>query len=288
MTDSIAEAVNQFYEENPFPGYEVTKYRSRRDLGRLSSWYARLLDATIPYGADVADVGCGTGQLTCFLGCKGRSVTGFDFTRASLAKAEALRDRVGLDNVRFQWADVLNLDVPDASFDYVFCNGVLHHTPDPRRGFAHVVRICRPGGFVTVGLYNRYGRAALMARRRVLALMSLLDPEAEKKETEGLFTSRDQSKKQIYFADQYQHPHESTHGVGEVMKWFAEEGLTYVNSFPPVELLRKPTPMEHPFELPEAGAWRRSLPAVGLKQFAWVFTLGNAGGYFAMVGRKGS
>lgn len=286
MVTSIPEAVNQFYEENPFPGYDLEAYTSRRDLTRKATWYARLLDAHLPYDCDVADVGCGTGQLTCFLALKGRRVTGLDFTRASLARAEHLRDRLGIAGVTFRRADVLDLDVPDASFDFVFCNGVLHHTPDPRRGFGHVARICRPGGHVTVGLYNAYGRMALRARRTVVNALSRRARAVEEREIEGLFSGDDRRKKEVYFADQFRHPHESTHTLSEVLRWFREEGLDYVSSFPPAELFRSVAPMEDPFTHPEWGDGWRGTPLLVAKQLGWMVRLGPAGGYFTVVGRK--
>ncbi|MFN7971587.1 MAG: methyltransferase domain-containing protein [Acidobacteriota bacterium] len=286
MLASIPQVVNQFYEDNPFPGYRMEKYRTRRDLARLASWYARLLDAHIPFDASVADVGCGTGQLSCFLALKGRPVTGFDFTRASLTRATELAERLGLSSARFVWADVLALDVPDASFDYVFCNGVLHHTPDPRRGFSHVARICKPGGYVAVGLYNTYGRTTLRARRFVVNALSRTFRKVEEREIDGLFDGAERSKKEIYFADQFRHPYESVHSVGQALRWFREEGISYVNSFPSIEIFRKPAPFEDPFTRPDAGAWRRSAPSILGKQLTWVLRLGPAGGYFVIVGRK--
>ena len=68
--EHVLDVVNEFYEANPFPGFDPGKYEARADLVTRASWYARRLDAEIPFEASVIDVGCGTGQLACFLAIK--------------------------------------------------------------------------------------------------------------------------------------------------------------------------------------------------------------------------
>jgi SAM-dependent methyltransferase len=50
-------------------------------------------------------------------------------------------------------------------FDYVFSNGVRHHTANAFGGFQDLCRVLRPGGFIVIGLYNTYGRLLLDLRR---------------------------------------------------------------------------------------------------------------------------
>lgn len=42
------------------------------------------------------------------------------------------------------------------SFDYVFCYGVLQHTPDPKKAFLSIVEYLKPGGKLSVDLYRKY------------------------------------------------------------------------------------------------------------------------------------
>ena len=290
-TDSerVLRAVNLFYEENPFPGFDVTKYKTRDDLLRQASWWARKLDAEIAFDSDVIDVGCGTGQLACLLGLKGRRVVGVDYSQHSLDLATSLRDKFHLTNVQFQRENILDLSLPDASFDYVFCNGVLHHTSDPYGGFRHLVRIARPGAFIVVGLYNTYGRLMLHARRRWVRLRLRFDPRAKERALKKQLVrmENDQEKLRTWWADQYEHPHESTHTVDEVLGWFARNGVSYVSSFPKIELISA-SEVEKVFKPRRSRGLINSSLAHVLVQLGWIVTQNDGGGYFVIVGQKGA
>lgn len=284
--DSILRVVNEFYEANPFPGFDPGKYETRADLVERSSWYARRVDAEIPFDASVADIGCGTGQLASFLALKGRRVLGVDYSERSLGLAETLKERLALPTVQFRRLDLLDWDLPEASFDFVFCNGVLHHTSDPYQGFRNLVRITKPGGRIIVGLYNRYGRLMLLVRRRVVALLSRFDSQARRRAIRKQLVEDDgdELRRHTWYADQYEHPHESTHTVGEVLDWFRENGIRYVSSFPKAELFGSGG--KRIFRPRQAAGWRRSAPAHGLVQLGWIVTQNAGGGYFVLIGQK--
>jgi SAM-dependent methyltransferase len=284
--DSVLRVVNEFYETNPFPGFDPGKYETRSDLVERASWYAQRVDAEIPFDASVVDVGCGTGQLACFLGLKGRHVLGIDYSHRSLALAETLKERLALSTVSFRRLNLLDWDLPENAFDFVFCNGVLHHTSDPYGGFQNLVRITKPGGRLVVGLYNRYGRLMLLLRRRVVWLLSRIDPKAKDRaiRKQLVMDDADEAKRHTWYADQYEHPHESTHTVAEVLRWFRENGLQYVSSFPDIELFG--TGSKRIFRPRDVAGWRSGPVAHVLVQLAWILTQNAGGGYFVLVGQK--
>ena len=286
-TERVLRSVNRFYEENPFPGFDVNKYKTKEDLSRRASWWAHKLDAEIPFAAQVIDVGCGTGQLVNFLGLKGRPVMGVDYSQHSLDLAQSLRDKFSLEKVRFQRENILELSLPDNSFDYVFCNGVLHHTSDAYGGFKQLVRIARPGGFVVVGLYNSYGRLMLHLRRRMVHFMMRFDPKAKERALKKQLVEleADALKRSTWWADQYEHPHETTHTVDEVLGWFAKNGLSYVSSFPKCEFFVG-SDKDRVFKRRSSGALTNSSLAHVLVQLGWIVTQNNGGGYFVIVGQK--
>jgi len=284
--DAVLRVVNEFYEANPFPGFDPGKYETRADLARRASWYAQRIDAEIPFDASVVDVGCGTGQLACFLASKGRRVLGVDYSQHSLDLAQLLKERLALPTVEFRRRNLLDWDLPDEAFDFVFCNGVLHHTSDPYRGFRNLVRLVRPGGRLVVGLYNRYGRLMLLVRRRVVSLLSRVDSEAKNRaiQKQLVVNDSDEFKRHTWYADQYEHPHESTHTVGEALGWFRENQIEYVSSFPSIELFGSGS--KRIFRPREVAAWRSGGAAHLLVQLGWILSQNAGGGYFVLVGQK--
>jgi SAM-dependent methyltransferase len=286
----LGKTVHAFYEANPFPAFDVTKYRTREDVRQRASPYVRLLDAQLPHTARIADIGCGTGQLVTFLALREkRQIMGVDFSRTSVAYARALKEQFCLDNVTLLEDNVLELGLPDDAFDFVFCNGVLHHTGEPKRGFRHVVRVAKPGGYITVGLYNRYGRL-VHGRIRWLSLHAgqvghAIADWGVRKMLGDQYESFDTEKRRTWWADQFAHPHETVHTVGEVLGWFGEFGVDYAASLPPIELGGDEAHVNlFPRTVPHRNA-ARELGSL-LRQLQWIWQLRWTGGYFLLVGRK--
>lgn len=277
--DLIGKKVRTFYEHCSFPGYE--EFQTPHDLveNAKRGLYARALDDQLPLGVNILDAGCGTGQLSIFLSMTSRRVLGIDFSLGSLRKANDFKLRFELKNVDFARMDIFNLALRDESFDYVFCNGVLHHTADAYRGFQCLCRVVKKDGYLIVGLYNKYGRLLLNARKLLF------------RATRGKFTSLDYymrqkgvgfEKKRIWYADQYQNPHDVTLTVGDVLGWFADNGVRFVNSVPKINLADR--------RKPEDGLFDQCSPGNGLdhllSQLGWIFTQGREGGFFIMIGQK--
>jgi ubiquinone/menaquinone biosynthesis C-methylase UbiE len=107
---------------------------------------ARLVDAFVRLsglapGAQVADLGCGSGAFTHLLARKGYACVGLDIS----PKLVELGRRKYPD-VEFLEGDVEHLPFPDASLDGILLSGIVHHLPDPSRCAAEVFRVLRPGG----------------------------------------------------------------------------------------------------------------------------------------------
>lgn len=282
----ILKQVNEFYQTHPFPGFDVRKYSHGDDLRSQASWFGKLIDDQIPYFARIADLGCGTGQMAAFLALKDRQVLGGDYSQRSLEKARSLKDRLKLDNLSFERVNVLDLNLPENHFDYVLCLGVLHHTSDPCLGFQNLVRITRENGYIILGLYNSFGRLAVKMRRQMRSMFarSSIEERAVQRQLAG--QGEDLEKTESWLADQYYHPHESTHSVGEVLGWFEQNGIVYVNSLPPIEWFRAMEKNRRIFKQPQVASWRRSALARLCVQLKWIWSLKDNGGYFILVGQK--
>jgi SAM-dependent methyltransferase len=268
--------VRRFYEQAPFPGYpprdSLSTFRARAGHNA----FVRLLDRSISADARVLDVGCGTGQMALYLARAERVVVGADMTRPSLTLGAAAARRFDLPGVRFVETDLRTAGLAPGSFDVVFSSGVLHHTPDPRAAFASVVPLVRPGGVIVLGLYNAFARMPLRIRRAIARASGFRfipgDPVLRDRQAEP-------ARREAWLRDQYRHPEEHRHTLAEVQRWFAENGIDYLRTYPNAMLDDEPTDLF----APAADNW---VAEGWLAQLAWMWTLGREGGLFFTIGRR--
>jgi SAM-dependent methyltransferase len=100
----------------------------------------------------VLDAGCGGARYARLLGNYKSRVVGIDLS-AAVIKAATLCTR--FPNIFILQADLLELPLPESSFDLVYSIRVLHHTPDRRTAFREVAGRVKPGGYLAVWLYRR-------------------------------------------------------------------------------------------------------------------------------------
>jgi SAM-dependent methyltransferase len=122
-------------------------------------------------GKDVLEGGCGGGQHTAFVAEHARSITAVDLNTVDIARERTRR----FDNVRFVEGDLATVDL-GRQFDVVFSIGVLHHTDDPDRSVANLIRHVKPGGRFIVWVYSDEGNFLVKnvvepLRKRFLARM---------------------------------------------------------------------------------------------------------------------
>jgi carbamoyltransferase len=276
----VTEMVKAFYERTPFPNYDDhDTVRSLIEKSRRGI-YARRLDETLPYNSTVLEVGCGTGQLTNFLGISCRRVVGTDMCRNSLRLGEAFSREHGLNRVQFVQMNLFRPVFAPGQFDVVLCNGVLHHTADPYGGFRSILSLVKPGGYIIIGLYNKYGRLFTDLRRQLFRLTGggakWIDPVLRQA---GL----SEDKRRAWFADQYRHPHESKHSFGEVLEWFRENDVEFVRGVPALRPDDDGLAGESLFEPQPAGSAFEHF----LVQATEIVAPGQReGGFFIMIGRK--
>lgn len=98
----------------------------------------------------VLDVACGPGLVACEVARVAQHVTGIDLTPAMIEQACERQRSLGLQNVTWLQGDAQPLPFPEASFSRVITRYSFHHFTDPKGVLAEMVRVCRPGGRVTV------------------------------------------------------------------------------------------------------------------------------------------
>jgi len=112
---------------------------------------------TLPTQAHIADIGCGSGEITARLAARypDASIVGVDILEGSVAYARRKYASLA-PRVQFQQGDAFELALPAAHFDLVVCRHMTQAIPEPERVLAELQRICKPGGWVHV-LSEDYG-----------------------------------------------------------------------------------------------------------------------------------
>jgi SAM-dependent methyltransferase len=160
------------YEEHPYPRWFAI---DRWPALAYGDWLegegvVREAGALTPEFPQILVAGCGTGQDAIWLASDiaGARVLAVDMSLASLAYAQRMARELGVTNVEFAQADILELGALPQRFDMIYSKGVLHHLEDPRAGLGVLSQLLRPGGLLKVGLYSERARAAVNAARKLI------------------------------------------------------------------------------------------------------------------------
>ena len=120
--------------------------------------YAPWMPATMGFdqfpGAQLLEIGCGMGSDLVQFARGGAHCTGIDLTPRSIEISRHRFELLGLTG-NFMLSDGERLPFASNSFDVVYSNGVLHHTPDTAGAIREVHRVLRKGGTAIVMLYHR-------------------------------------------------------------------------------------------------------------------------------------
>jgi SAM-dependent methyltransferase len=117
--------------------------------------YHGLLIRHLPSGCRTAlDVGCGTGRFARRLARHRIAVHAIDTSAATLERAQALSAGIlAPGTIRWQQADITDLDLPRQQYDFISCLASIHHVP-----FDTVEKLraaLAPGGVLAIlGLYR--------------------------------------------------------------------------------------------------------------------------------------
>lgn len=99
-------------------------------------------------GKIVLDMGCGSGRYALALAALGaKEVVAVDYLSEAFENSRSHAKRLRLP-IMFMRANVLALPFEDRSFDFVFSNGVLHHTRDWSAALSEYGRMVRSSGYL--------------------------------------------------------------------------------------------------------------------------------------------
>lgn len=103
-------------------------------------------------GARVLEIGCGAGRFTEVMLAAGARVYSLDYSSAVDA---CFANHGAHPNLMVVQGDLFALPFVPGTFDFVFCYGVLQHTPDPKTAFFSLVPMLNPGGRLAVDSYRK-------------------------------------------------------------------------------------------------------------------------------------
>ena len=281
ITNGTTVDVTGFYDIEPFPNYSNADNKLSIVKKGESNPFAKKLKDFIGYNKSFLEVGAGTCQLSNYLAIgTNNKIYALDPTLESIKLGQKFAKQNSISNVNFVRADIFDDVLKPETMDVVWCSGVLHHTKDPKVGFEVISSYVKKNGTIIIGLYNRYGRLRTYIRKYLFKIfggkfLRIFDPVLRKTE------SSDKRKINSWIRDQYEHPVESTHSFDEVIGWFKENNIDFINSYPSCEIT---TDNNHDYF--EKGSVGTAYERV-FQQIAMIFSrLGGEGGLFVIIGRK--
>jgi tetratricopeptide (TPR) repeat protein/SAM-dependent methyltransferase len=177
VTDDVSRQVRAQYEHNPYPRWIKGPPAPSPMAAQLRQYSYFDTLRHHPYGeTDGAGIealiaGCGTGRHVVEIAQRypQARILAVDLSLASLGYAARKTRELGLTNVEYAQADILELGNIGRSFDVIEASGVLHHMRDPFAGWRVLLSLLKPRGYMQVGLYSELARQQIVAARRFIA-----------------------------------------------------------------------------------------------------------------------
>jgi ubiquinone/menaquinone biosynthesis C-methylase UbiE len=175
ITDKVSSKVREQYEENPYPRWV--------NLG------LRLAPATVPeivqevklklFDHKINDVeapnilvaGCGTGQHSIGTATrfKNSNVLAIDLSFSSLTYAKRKTAELGVQNIEYMQADILDIGKLDRQFDIIESAGTLVCMDNPMAGWRVLTDCLKQGGLMHIALYSELGRQHIAKMRKEIS-----------------------------------------------------------------------------------------------------------------------
>ena len=171
ITGNVSSKVREQYEQNPYPRWLnlAVPQTSKPIYTILKTIKLKITDLSINRikNPKILIAGCGTGQhaietATRFKDCE---VLAVDLSLSSLAYAKRKTEELGLKNIEYMQADILDLGSLNRQFDIVESVGVIHHMADPMAGWKVLTDCLKLGGLIRIGLYSELARTNIVQMR---------------------------------------------------------------------------------------------------------------------------
>lgn len=167
--DEITRQVIGMYSQYPYPlaGTHLDMFKDLvypfiQNLGNVTS---------------ILEAGCGTGNVAIAMAqlLPNVRIVGIDLTEESLKLARESVAKLKLDNLEFRRSNLLEYDNDLGTFDFVHCQGVLHHLSAPEQGLENLYKYLKTGGYAYIWLYMLLGRRWILEFQDMLKLLGVAE-----------------------------------------------------------------------------------------------------------------
>ena len=183
LEDPVSVAVRAQYEQHPYPRWLDLPRRAPVGYAEyLSNRFRHFTPPEFLFGPlRVLVAGCGTGHeaIAVATGRADCRVLGLDLSRRSLAYAQRMADKLGVDNVAFTQGDILNAESLEQRFHVIESTGVLHHMADPLAGWRSLADCLESRGLMKIGLYSERARNDVVLAREHIHTADLSPNDAD-------------------------------------------------------------------------------------------------------------
>lgn len=162
-------------------GYQWNRFRktqldslSGRPISSSRFWKSTGWSPESLRGQWVLDVGCGAGRFTELALAAGANVVALDYSAAVDACAINMNSHPNLFVIQ---ADIYRLPLALESFSFVYCLGVLQHTPNVAAAFRCLPAIVSPGGHICVDYYEKSVKTLFNTKYWVRPFFANLAPQ---------------------------------------------------------------------------------------------------------------
>jgi 2-polyprenyl-3-methyl-5-hydroxy-6-metoxy-1,4-benzoquinol methylase len=159
--------VRYFWEKNPlwtgeskFETGSIDFFEEHRNViindCLAGSFDLRFLpDTRINSQPKILDLGCGVGFWVSEIALRGlKQLYAADLTENAISITKKRLEAYQV-SAELSIQNAENMSYKDDSFDYINCQGVIHHTPDTEAAVAEIARVLKPGGTAVISVYYR-------------------------------------------------------------------------------------------------------------------------------------
>lgn len=144
----------------------------------------------------ILEAGCGTGAMLYDIAriYPNADILAIDFTENSIQKAiDKLKSHT---NVRFRMVDLMSTDMETiGKFDFIHCQGVLHHLDAPEKGLQNLINCLNTDGKLYLWVYLAKGREEISDIKELMKPFSNEDYDTKLRIVSNLIALRGSAKK---------------------------------------------------------------------------------------------